>query len=125
MITTGYEEKREFTREDISIPFIYSLDKGNSLLEGEWKEAVTLDIGPVLVGGIGFNTTRDDFREGQAVRVALFMDLKIKEVWERERENFPIIYDAKVLRVTDRGDHKRVALVFGGMISGEEEKGEA
>jgi hypothetical protein len=53
------------------------------------------------------------------------MDLKIKEVWERERENFPIIYDAKVLRVTDRGDHKRVALVFGGMISGEEEKGEA
>ncbi|HPA46135.1 MAG TPA: PilZ domain-containing protein [bacterium] len=121
MTTTGYEEKREFIREDVSIPFIYSLDEGNSLLDGEWREAVTLDIGPVLVGGIGFNTTLDDFQEGQPIRVALFMDLKLKEVWEREQENFPIIYNAKVLRVSDRGDHKRVALVFGGMISEVEE----
>ena len=110
-----FKEKREYQRETVSIPFIYSLDDGPTLSDGEWKEAVTVDIGPVLVGGIGFETT-ETFQEGQPVRVALFMDLKLKEIWEREEGNFPIIYRAKVLRTIEKDGHRRVALVFGGML---------
>lgn len=111
----NYSEKREYEREQVSIPFIYTLDEGKSLSEGEWREASTVDIGPVLVGGIGFETD-DDIQEGQSVRVALFMNLKLKNVWEREEGNFPIIYSAKVVRVVQLGDRRRVALVFGGMV---------
>ena len=119
MSQNGYEEKREYQRETISIPFIYSLDDGDSLSEGEWHEAVTVDIGPVLVGGIGFET-EENFEPGQLVRVALFMDLKLKEIWEREEGNFPIIYKAHVLRTLEHDGRKRVALIFGGMVGGTE-----
>jgi hypothetical protein len=110
-----FYEKREYQRETVAIPFIYSADEGQNLSEGEWHEAVTVDIGPVLVGGIGFET-EDDLNEGQSVRVALFMNLKLKGVWEREGGNFPIIYNAKVLRVSPLNGRRRIALIFGGLI---------
>ena len=110
------QEKREYQREKVNIPFIYSLDEGNSLSDGEWHEATTMDNGPVLVGGIGFET-KDEFEEGQQVRVALFMDLQLKSIWERQGGSFPIIYNARVLRSENRGDCNRVALVFGGLAA--------
>ncbi len=33
------QERRVFERETVRIPFVYSLDEGNTLLEGVWKEA--------------------------------------------------------------------------------------
>ena len=109
-------EKREYQRERVNIPFIYSLDEGSSLSEGEWYEATTIDIGPVLVGGIGFETDKN-LEPNQSVRVALFMDLHLKEIWERQGGSFPIIYNARVIRTEKVEDRNRVALIFGGLAA--------
>ncbi len=108
-------ERRRCERETIAVPFIYSLDEGSTLAEGEWREAVTIDIGPVFDGGLAFET-KENLRVGQEVRVALFMDVKLKEIWEREEGGFPIIYQAKVMRVNRHGNLNRVALIFGGLV---------
>ncbi len=115
-----FKERREFEREKACIPFVYSLDGGESLADGEWMEAETLDIGPVLVGGLGFESD-DKFEIGQRLRVALFMNLRQREVWAREQNNFPIIYHAKVVRLFKSEEGKNVVgVVFGGFADKEE-----
>ncbi len=118
---TNQKERREYDREVACIPFIYSRDSGRSLSEGEWREAKTLDIGPVLVGGLGFETT-EEFAIGDPMRVALFMDLHQKEVWVREQVGLPVIYHAKVMRIVDREGQRRVGVEFGGFADRTDEE---
>lgn len=109
------EERRVFEREEVSIRFIYSLDSGSSLHEGEWKEAETLDIGPVLVGGLAFYSDDEAVQPDSKIRIALFMDLETKKVWEQEEDMFPVIYQGKVCRIINEDDGKRkIAIVFKG-----------
>ncbi len=115
------KERRVFERETVRIPFIYSLDEGESFDEGEWKEAMTEDIGPVLVGGLAFYTD-DELQVDDTIRIALFMDLELKEMWCDEPEAFPAIYHGKVLRITNDDRGQRVAVVFRGF---EKQYGEA
>ncbi|HOJ59899.1 MAG TPA: PilZ domain-containing protein [bacterium] len=106
------KERRIFERENVAISIIYSLDDGVSMLEGEWFEAQTIDIGPVLVGGISFYTERK-IEPGRPIRLALFMDLQLKESWSQESESFPI-YKGKVLRVSPHNRGYKVAVEFQG-----------
>lgn len=109
------EERRVFERESVAIRFLYSLDSGSSLHEGEWKEAETVDIGPVLVGGLAFYSENMDIQADSKIRIALFMDLETKKVWEQEEDMFPVIYQGKVCRIFagDEGQRK-IAIVFKG-----------
>lgn len=108
------EERRLFEREDVQIPFIYSLDHGVSLGEGVWKEATTTDIGPVLVGGLAFYS-EDTLEVGQYIRIALFMDLELKKIWEAERENFPVIYHGTIHRINRDEKGTLIAVLFKGL----------
>jgi len=112
-------ERRVYERETISIPFIYSLDEGTTLSEGEWRESVTVDIGPVLVGGLAFYT-KDEIELNRKIRIALFMDLELKKVWEKEKEGFPVIYHGTVCRITNDEKGKKVAVIFEGFAQEEE-----
>ncbi len=114
-------ERRVFDREVVNIPFIYTLEPGDSFQEGEWKEAVTVDIGPVLVGGLAFYTD-EEIEIGSSIRLALFMDLELKKMWENDRDGIPPIYDGKVCRVTSDEKGKKVAVVFRGLEREEEEE---
>lgn len=105
------EERRVFERENVKIPFIYTLDEGDSFLEGEWKEGVTVDIGPVLIGGLAFYS-EDDFEVGDKIRIALFMDLELKKVWEKEPDGFPAIYNGKICRISQEDGNTKVAVIF-------------
>ena len=105
------EERRKFERETARIPFVYSLDPGNTHLEGEWKEAVTEDIGPVVVGGVAFYT-EDDIQPGTPIRIALYMDLETLKAWDPASKDFPPIYHGEVLRVTEDEKGRKVAVVF-------------
>ena len=109
------EDRRVFEREEVSIRFIYSLDSGSSLHEGEWNEAETVDIGPVLVGGLAFHSDDMDIQPDSKIRIALFMDLETKKVWEQEEDMFPVIYQGKVCRII-KGDEgqRKIAVVFKG-----------
>ncbi len=107
------QDRRVFEREVVRIPFIYSLDKGNSFDEGEWKEATTEDIGPVLVGGLAFYTDEDILMDSD-IRIALFMDLNLKKIWQEESDEFPAIYHGKVCRISHDENGKKVAVVFRG-----------
>lgn len=104
-------ERRIYEREQVNIPFIYSLDEGESLHDGEWNEATTVDIGPVLVGGLAFFTDQA-IEVGQPVRIALFMDLNLKQAWEQDEVGFPVIYNGTVCRVQDTEQGRRVAVSF-------------
>ncbi len=109
------EERRVFERENVSIKFIYSLDAGSSLNEGNWYEAETVDIGPVLVGGMAFLSDNPDIHMDSDIRIALFMDLETKKVWEQEEDMFPVIYQGKVCRIIDGGaGERKIAVVFKG-----------
>lgn len=109
------EERRVFEREAVAIRFIFSLDAGSSLHEGEWQEAETVDIGPVLVGGLAFLSDNPEIQTDSKIRIALFMDLETKKVWEQEEDMFPVIYQGKVCRIIDGGDGSRkIAVVFKG-----------
>ncbi len=116
-------ERRVFDRELVNIPFIYSLDEGDSFQDGEWREGVTVDIGPVLVGGLAFYTEDKDLNVGDSIRLALFMDLELKKMWETERDGTPPIYYGKICRITNDGKGKKVAIVFRGLDQ-EEMEGE-
>lgn len=105
------KERRVFEREIVKIPFIYSLDEGDSFAQGEWKEAVTVDIGPVLVGGLAF-FSEEEFAVGQKIRIALFMDLELKEIWQKEANEFPAIYHGNICRISHEGDQQRIAVIF-------------
>jgi hypothetical protein len=106
------EERRSFEREAVKIPFIYSLDEVDSFEEGTWKEAVTLDIGPVLVGGLAF-ITDDSVEVNQKIRIALFMDLELRNVWMKDPSGSPAIYHGHVCRVEQTEDGKnKVAVLF-------------
>ncbi len=111
---TDYTEKRAFEREDVRIPFVYTRDEGKTLAEGVWVEAVTVDIGPVLVGGLSFETDVE-MPIGDRLRVALFMDMKQRDVWARDPSNCPIVYDAEVVRFgkSETGQY-RVGVAFDG-----------
>jgi len=106
-------ERRTFEREMVNIPFIFSLEEGDSFTEGEWHESKTVDIGPVLVGGLAFESTLD-IKPNDQIRIALFMDLELRKSWQPENETFPI-YKGSVCRITDgEGDEKRIGVVFKG-----------
>jgi hypothetical protein len=105
------EERRVFERENVQIPFIYSIEEGETFSDGEWKEAITVDIGPVLVGGLAF-VSEEPFEIGDKIRIALFMDLELKKVWESEPDGFPAIYNGRVCRITDTEEGKKVAVLF-------------
>ncbi|MFB3788065.1 MAG: PilZ domain-containing protein [bacterium] len=104
------EDRRVFERENVNISIIYSLDEGASLQDGEWFEAQTLDIGPILVGGISFYTEHR-IEPDRPIRVALFMDLQLKDAWNQESEMFPI-YQGTVLRVIPHNRGYKVAVAF-------------
>lgn len=104
-------ERRIFEREAVAIRFIYSLGEGNSLLEGDWSEAETVDMGPVLVGGLSFYSD-DPIPPNTPIRIALFMDLELRKVWEKEQEGFPMIYHGTTCRLTEENGKHRVAIVF-------------
>jgi len=112
-------ERRVFEREIINIPFIYSYDEGETLLEGEWKEGVTIDIGPVLIGGLAFYT-EETVEVNRPIRIALFMDLELKRIWEKEREGFPVIYHGIVRRIFRDEKGQKVAVLFHGLSQEEE-----
>jgi len=106
------KERRVFERESVNLSFIFSVDEGKALTEGDWYEASTVDIGPVLVGGMAFQT--DMLMEvGSHIRVALFMDLELKKAWENEPEGFPI-YKGTVCRVIPNKYGNHVAITFKG-----------
>lgn len=107
-------ERRIFEREEIHIPFIYSFDEGESLQCGEWFESVTLDIGPVLVGGLAFHCDRQ-CEIGQNIRLSLFMDMELKKTWEANPEEQPPIYHGKICRKLDDDGKCKVAVAFKGM----------
>ncbi len=107
-------ERRIFDREIVNIPFIYSLEEGKTFLDGEWKEGITVDIGPVLVGGLAFYTD-DELEIGSAIRLALFMDLELKKMWETERDGIPPIYEGRICRISTDEKGKKVAVVFRGL----------
>ncbi len=106
------EDRRVFERENVNISIIYSLDQGPSLLDGEWFEAQTIDVGPVVVGGVSFYTERK-IEPHRPIRIALFMDLQLKESWSRETEMFPI-YQGIILRVHPYDRGYKVAVAFQG-----------
>jgi len=108
------EERRKFEREKVEISFIYSLDEGESLADGEWEEGVTDDIGPVLVGGMAF-FSKKPLELNQEVRIALFMDKNLREVWMKEKEAFPSIYHGRVCRCEKHSpSNYRIAIEFKG-----------
>ncbi|MBI1389746.1 MAG: hypothetical protein GC154_15010 [bacterium] len=108
------KERRVFEREEIRIPFIYSLDEGESLTQGEWKEAITLDIGPVLIGGLAFFSEKP-YEIGQKMRLSLFMDLDLKNTLHDNPEEQPPIYHGAVCRIEPYENGHKVAVVFKGM----------
>ncbi|RJP35332.1 MAG: PilZ domain-containing protein [Candidatus Omnitrophota bacterium] len=112
-------ERRIFDREIVNIPFIYSLEEGKTFLEGEWKEGITVDIGPVLVGGLAFYTD-EELEIGNAIRLALFMDLELKKMWETERDGIPPIYEGRICRISTDEKGKKAAVVFRGLEKDEE-----
>ena len=105
------QERRIFERESVKIPFIYCMDNGQSFSGGDWKESITVDIGPVLVGGLAFYST-EEFNIGDKILIALFMDLELKKVWENEPEGFPAVYHGRVCRITEEEEGRRVAILF-------------
>ncbi len=106
-------ERRTFERELVNIPFIFSLEEGEAFSDGEWYESKTVDIGPVLVGGLAFESSLD-IKPNDQIRIALFMDLELRKSWQPENETFPI-YKGTVCRITDaEGEGKRIAVVFKG-----------
>jgi len=117
------DERRVFEREDVAIRFIYSLDPGTTLAEGEWQEGETVDIGPVLVGGMAFLTDNDAVQLDSKIRIALFMDLELKVVWEKEEDMFPVIYQGTVCRILpcDKEGFKKAAIMFKGFEQEPEE----
>lgn len=120
-----YAEKREFEREKVTIPFVYSLDEGETLADGQWREAETVDIGPVLVGGLGFHSS-EPLTLGQTLRVALFMDLYQRDIWAREKSNFPVIYQGKVVRaICEKDGDYNIGVVFGGFAVNIDEPAES
>lgn len=106
------QERRTFEREQVNIPFIFSLDEVDSISEGEWFEAQTVDIGPVLVGGLAFYTDRK-VEPNSPIRIALFMDLELRKTWQPENENFPI-YKGTVCRIVPEDQGNRIAVMFKG-----------
>lgn len=106
-------ERRSFDRELVPIRFIYSTAGENAWSAGEWREAETIDIGPVLVGGLAFYT-HEDFELNSPIRIALFMDLDLKRLWDRENEEFPVIYSGTIRRITPENGMKKVAVMFDG-----------
>lgn len=109
----GGAERRVFEREDVRITFIYSLDPGETILQGEWYEAQTVDIGPVLVGGLAFYS-KTPIEIGREIRIALFIDLELKRAWETDQEGFPPIYHGKVVRTEKDLNGHRIAVAFKG-----------
>ncbi len=107
-------ERRVFEREEIRIPFIYSFDEGESLQSGEWQEAITLDIGPVLVGGLAFHCEHP-CEVDQKIRLSLFMDIELMKTWLSNPEEQPPIYHGKICRITDDDGKKKLAVAFKGM----------
>ncbi len=105
-------ERRTFEREQVNIPFIYCLDEVDSITSGEWFEAKTIDIGPVLVGGLAFHTDRP-IEANSPIRIALFMDLELRKTWQPENESFPI-YKGTVCRITTDEIGQRIAVMFKG-----------
>ncbi|MDP8245543.1 MAG: PilZ domain-containing protein [Candidatus Hinthialibacter antarcticus] len=107
-------ERRIFEREEIRIPFIYSFDEGESLHSGEWFEAITLDIGPVLVGGLAFHCEQP-CEMGKNIRLSLFMDMELMNTWKDNPEEHPPIYHGKICRITDDDGKQKLAVAFKGM----------
>lgn len=105
-------ERRTFEREEVNIPFIFSLDNVETIAEGEWHESHTIDIGPVLVGGLAFHTDMK-IEPNASIRIALFMDLELRKTWKPGNESFPI-YKGTVCRITHTEEGKRVAVMFKG-----------
>lgn len=107
------QERRLFEREEARIPFIFSLDEVDSIGVGEWFEAETLDIGPVLVGGLAFISDMK-LELNSPIRIALFMDLELRKTWQPENESFPV-YKGTICRITpEENGINRVAVMFSG-----------
>lgn len=106
------QERRAFEREEVNIPFIFSLGDRTSIQDGEWFEAQTIDIGPVLVGGIAFYTSCP-VAIGERVSIALFMDLEMKQLWRDDSNQVPV-YSGKILRVQQENAQYKVAVCFDG-----------
>lgn len=113
-LENAMNERRIFEREEIHIPFIYSFDEGESLHSGEWYEAITLDIGPVLVGGLAFHCEQP-CEVGQKIRLSLFMDMDLMKTWQGNPEENPPIYHGNVCRITNDDGKARLAVAFKGM----------
>ncbi len=105
-------ERRTFEREQVTIPFIFSLDNVDRIGEGVWYEAQTIDIGPVLVGGLAFYSTMD-LELNSPIRIALFMDLNLRNSWKSDSDDFPI-YKGTICRISEEENGKRVAVMFKG-----------
>ena len=105
-------ERRTFEREEVNIPFIFTLDDVDTIAEGEWHEAHTIDIGPVLVGGLAFYTDLK-IESSASIRIALFMDLELRKTWKPGNESFPI-YKGTVCRITNTDEGQRIAVMFKG-----------
>ncbi|MGI6454843.1 MAG: PilZ domain-containing protein [bacterium] len=108
------DDRRSYEREQVRIPFIYSLDSGGTIFEGEWSEGVTWDIGPVLVGGMSFYNNHP-VELNRTVRIVLFMDLNLLESWKEESEGFPAIYLGEICRVTPVDGRYHIAIRFTGL----------
>ena len=98
------QERREFEREPIRVPFIYSLDKGETLSDGQWFEATSDDICP---GGLSFVTDKD-LTIDQLLRIVLFVSLQEKEEWIRGDSPCSTFHNGKVIRSEARTDEHRI-----------------
>ncbi|MFH1743599.1 MAG: PilZ domain-containing protein [bacterium] len=102
------QERREFEREPIRVPFIYSMDEGGMLSDGQWFEALSDDICP---GGLAFVTDKK-LTVGQLLRIVLFMSLREKDEWIRENKSCSTFHNAKVIRSEVRkNEHRAVGCV--------------
>lgn len=118
------KERRVFERDNVEIPFIFSPDEGDSFDQGAWQEAVTEDIGPVLLGGMAFYYDQP-LEKGQQLRIALNMNLELRAIWLKDKETFPIVYLGTVCRVNEVNGQYRIAVVFEGFEKSVDEKIEA
>ena len=116
-------ERRSYQRAKVSVPFLYNLGESVSVLNGEWKEANTWDLGPALIGGLSFYSS-DPIETGSQIHIALYTDLEKKRLLETSDEEIPGIHTGHISNVTDDDRGKKFVVMLTGFEPGDSESGQ-